>query len=51
MTSDWRSTIANADSYISQINMAIEHLTRYRDEATARIAEYLRALSNLRRTA
>src|SRR5687767_4459296 len=42
MTSDWRSIIASADSHISQIEMAIEHLTRYRDEATAKIAQYLR---------
>lgn len=46
---DWQSTLSSAHSAVETIEQAIAELTTYRDQATAEIAKYLRALSNLRR--
>jgi hypothetical protein len=39
---DWKSTLNSAQTAVTTIDQAIADLTKYRDEATAEIAHYLR---------
>jgi len=44
---DWKTTLSSAQTAVSTIDQAIADLTKYRDDATAEIAHYLRVESGV----